>query len=62
MKTLKKILLFIINPFSTFGIGKSSDKVAKTFNKNGYLIYILAFVVTIAIIFFTYFLWVRREH
>jgi len=56
MKILKNIVLFIINPFRTFGIGKASDKVVKFTNNNPYVIYILSFFIASAFIIFYYFI------
>lgn len=55
MKIIKNILLFILNPLRTFGLGKGSDKVVSTVAKKDFVIYIIAFLVTAAIIYFTYF-------
>ena len=55
MRILKKVLSFIISPFSTFGLGKTSDKVVKFISKNQYLIYILSFMISVAIIILYYF-------
>lgn len=55
MKILKNILFFILNPFRTFGFGKSSDKVVKEVAKRDYIIYIVAFLVTILIVYLYYF-------
>jgi len=56
MKLLKNILLFIINPFRTFGLGKSSDKIVGETNKRQYLYYILAFILATTIIVLEYFI------
>lgn len=56
MKILKNIILFIINPFRTFGLGRTSDKVVKYTNNNSYVIYILSFIIAAAFIIFYYFI------
>ena len=56
MKVLKNILLFIINPFRTFGLGRTSDKIVKFANNKPYFVYILSFVIAATIILFNYFL------
>lgn len=55
MKIFKKIVFFIINPFRTFGFGKSSDKIVRELTKRDYIIYIAAFLVTVFIVCFNYF-------
>lgn len=55
MKVLKKIIFFILNPFRTFGFGKSSDKIVKEVGKRDYIIYIVALLVTILIVYLHYF-------
>lgn len=56
MKIFKKIISFIVSPFSTFGLGKTSDKVVKFNNKHPYFIYILSFIISAGIIVFYYFI------
>lgn len=55
MRVFKKIILFILNPFRTFGFGKSSDKIVSETNKRSYIYYIIAFLVAVAIIYLQYF-------
>lgn len=55
MRIFKKIILFIINPFRTFGFGKSSDKIVKEVSKRDYVLYIVAFLVTLLIVYINYF-------
>lgn len=56
MKILKNIILFIINPFRTFGLGRTSDEVVKYTNKYPYVMYILSFIIAAAFIIFYYFI------
>lgn len=56
MKILKNILLIIINPLRTFGLGKTSDRVVKVANKFPFLIYLLSLIITAGIIVIYYFI------
>ena len=56
MKILKKIILYITTPFNRFGSRGITDNISKSFNKNSYLNYVVAFLITTAIVLFAIFL------
>ncbi|VEU79633.1 hypothetical protein [Haploplasma axanthum] len=55
MEIIKKILLFIIEPFRRFGTSGITERITKFASKHKYVLYILAFVITIFVIYFIYF-------
>ena len=52
---IKKILLFIVEPFRRFGTSGITERITKFASKHKYVLYILAFVITIFVIYFIYF-------
>ncbi|MDY0277126.1 MAG: hypothetical protein RBQ97_03480 [Acholeplasma sp.] len=55
MEIIKKILLYIVEPFHKFGSRGIADNASKFMSKKGYVIYILAFLIAGIVIYFSYF-------
>jgi hypothetical protein len=51
MKIINRILEIIFEPFKWFGSGKVCEKLNRFFNKNTFIIYVLAFILTYIIFF-----------
>ena len=56
MEVLKKIILYITTPFNRFGSRGITDSITKSFNKNSYLNYVVAFIITAAIVLLAIFI------
>lgn len=56
MKVIKKILLYLVEPFNEFGSRGFSEKTSKYVRENNFIIYLVAFLLTIIIIGITYFI------
>ena len=51
---MKKILHFFIEPIKFVGSRSFSNKVVSFFDRNKWLVYVLAFLIAVAAIFFKY--------
>lgn len=51
---MKKILHFIIEPIKFIGSRTFSNKVVAFFDRNKWLIYVIAFLVALGFVFFKY--------
>lgn len=51
---MKKILDFILQPFNYLSGKQGAEKISVFISKNKYLVYVISFVITLAIIFFMY--------
>lgn len=54
MNILKKILLYIIEPFHKFGAKGYSEKASKYLSRHTWILYIIALVITVIIVTLSY--------
>lgn len=56
MKIIKKILTLIFEPLRAFANRNIAEKTSSFFNKNKWMIYVVSFLITLAVLFITYIL------
>ncbi|MDY0075242.1 MAG: hypothetical protein WC992_04320 [Acholeplasmataceae bacterium] len=54
MKILRKIITLIFEPLKALSNRNIAEKTSSYFAKNKWMVYVLAFVITMAILFITY--------
>lgn len=56
MEKIKTFLAYLFNPFHKFGSRGLADKVVKYVNKKNFINYLVAFLITVLIVVFAYFI------